>query len=216
MEKTTPTIMKNQRPTIAWRIWSLARRALASRNRSTAASCWPNVLVSRIPLTLTRLLRYRADVSQALLRLGGNAPADLAHAVGQVHEERQQPEREERQLPAEHEHGDDRRDNDHQVGKDAARGVGHDGLDAADIVGQPALNLARPSVGKEAQWQPLQVRVEGVAQVLHDALADDVVEVRLADADQAAHDGHQDHQADIEVELGQVLAGQRVVDERLQ
>ncbi len=59
---------------------------------------------------------------------------------------------------------------------------------------QPALDLARPRVGEEAQRQPLQVRVQRVAQVLHDALADDVVEVRLADADQAADDGHQDHQ----------------------
>ncbi len=51
IEKTVPTIMKNQRPTIAWRIWSTARRRLRPTNRFTAAPCWPNVLDSRIPDT---------------------------------------------------------------------------------------------------------------------------------------------------------------------
>jgi len=44
-------IMKNQRPTIAWRIWRPASVALISRKRLTALSCWPNVFVSRIPDT---------------------------------------------------------------------------------------------------------------------------------------------------------------------
>ena len=64
-------------------------------------------------------------------------------------------------------------------------GVGHDRLDAADVVGQAALDLARPGLGEEAQRHLLEVRVERAAQVLHDALADDVVEVALADADEA-------------------------------
>ena len=33
MLKIVPTIMKNQRPTMLWRIWSAASLALASRNR---------------------------------------------------------------------------------------------------------------------------------------------------------------------------------------
>ena len=37
-------------------------------------------------------------------------------------------------------------------------------------------------------------------------LADDVVEVRLPDTDQAADDRHDDHQRDEEVEQGEVLA----------
>ena len=47
----------------------------------------------------------------------------------------------------------------------------------------------------------LEVRVERAAQVLHDVLADDVVEVALADADQAGDDRAGDHQPDVEVQL---------------
>ena len=50
-------------------------------------------------------------------------------------------------------------------------------LDAADVVGQAALDLAGPGLGEEAQRHPLEVGVQRVAQVLHDVLADDVVEV---------------------------------------
>ena len=54
MQKTVPTIMKNQRPTIAWRIWSAGE--VACWRPGTARSrcaCWPNVLDSRMPLTLS-------------------------------------------------------------------------------------------------------------------------------------------------------------------
>ena len=57
------------------------------------ASCWPNVLVSRMPLTLSVssvIALMSARLSWVWPR---DAPADLAHAVGQVHEERQQAER---------------------------------------------------------------------------------------------------------------------------
>ena len=51
IEKIVPMIAKNQRPTIAWRICSLASERLSARNRSTDRSCAPNVLPSRIPDT---------------------------------------------------------------------------------------------------------------------------------------------------------------------
>ncbi len=53
MLKIVPMIMKNQRPTIAWRTWRPARPRLRSRKWAVAASCWPNVLVRRTPETLS-------------------------------------------------------------------------------------------------------------------------------------------------------------------
>ena len=52
MLKIVPMIMKNQRPTIAWRSWRRASLRLSSRNRAVAVACWPNVFVSRTPETL--------------------------------------------------------------------------------------------------------------------------------------------------------------------
>ena len=94
-----------------------------------------------------------------------------------------------------------------EVAEDRAGGVGDDALDAADVVRQAALDLARAGLGEEAQGHLLEMRVERVAQVLHHALADDVVDVRLADADEAAHDGQHDHQRHEQVELREVLVG---------
>ncbi len=51
IEKIVPMIMKNQRPTIAWRIWSRASSRLRPMNRSIERSCAPNVLPSRMPDT---------------------------------------------------------------------------------------------------------------------------------------------------------------------
>jgi hypothetical protein len=53
IEKIVPMIMKNQRPTIAWRTCSLASSLLSLAKRATACRCWPNVLVRSMPLTLS-------------------------------------------------------------------------------------------------------------------------------------------------------------------
>ena len=52
IEKIVPMIMKNQRPTIACRIWSAARIRLSRRKRSSWDACCPNVFINSMPLTL--------------------------------------------------------------------------------------------------------------------------------------------------------------------
>jgi hypothetical protein len=60
------------------------------------------------------------------------------------------------------------------------------------------------------------MRVQRVPQVLHDVLADDVVEVALADADEPRSDRQDDHQPDVEVQSLVVLADDDLVDEQLE
>ena len=131
------------------------------------------------------LLGRGAHLGQRLLGLGRHLAADLPDPIGQVQEDRREAEGQEGEPPVEDEHRDHRRDRDGEVAGDRAGRVGHDRLDATDVVGQAALDLARSRLGEEAERHPLEVGVQGAAQVLHDALADDVVEVALPDADEA-------------------------------
>lgn len=62
MLKTVPTIMKNQRPTIACLICSAASRLLSPVNRWIAAACCPNVFDSSMPET-DRVSWVTADIS---------------------------------------------------------------------------------------------------------------------------------------------------------
>ena len=80
-----------------------------------------------------------------------------------------------------------------QVGDDRGRRGGDDVLHAADVVGDPRLDLAGAGAGEEGERQALEVAVDGGAQVVHDALADGVGEQRLPDAEHAGDDGDGDH-----------------------
>ena len=66
MLKTVPTIMKNQRPTMLWRICRTRQpRVDLAEAVDVAACCWPNVLVSSMPLTLS-VSSVMADMSARL------------------------------------------------------------------------------------------------------------------------------------------------------
>ena len=69
-------------------------------------------------------------------------------------------------------------------------------LHAADVVGDPRLDLAGARAGEERQREPLQVAVDRRAKVVHDALADDVGQPGLGDAEHARDHRDRDHAAD--------------------
>ena len=79
-------------------------------------------------------------------------------------------------------------------------------LDAADVVRDPRLHLARARAGEEREREPLEVAVDGGAQVVHHALADLVREERLDDAEHAGGDGDRDHPGDEHVQQLLVVA----------
>ena len=90
--KIVPMIMKNQRPTIAWRIWSFA-----------SLRFWPAELLDRVGLLAERLRQEDArdaegllgrgrHLGQGLLGLAGDLAPDLADAEREIEEERGQAE----------------------------------------------------------------------------------------------------------------------------
>ena len=106
----------------------------------------------------------------------------LPDAPRQPHEQRHEHERDHRQPPVEQAHRDERRDHRGRVLRDRRRGRGDDVVEPADVVGDPRLHLAGARPREERQRHPLQVLVDGGAQVVHHALADDVRDVGLPDA----------------------------------
>ena len=80
-------------------------------------------------------------------------------------------------------HRDDRRDHGRRVLGDRGGGRRDDAVDPADVVGDPRLHLAGARAREERERHPLQMAVDGGAQVVHHPLADHVRDVRLPDAD---------------------------------
>ena len=74
------------------------------------------------------------------------------------------------------------------------------------------ISPVRVSVKKRSGMR-LEMRVQRATQVLHDVLADDVVEVALADADQPRDDRQHDHQADVEVRGSSSPADDHLVEQ---
>ena len=95
------------------------------------------------------------------------------------------------EAPVEQHHRDDRRDHGGHVREHRGRGRRDDGVDAADVVRDPALHVAGARAGEEGEREPLQVLVDRRAQVVHHRLADAVREQRLVDADRAGDDRDQ-------------------------
>ena len=153
----------------------------------------PHRLAEQDPGDRERLLDEARDVGERLLGRLRDPPSLLADAARQEHEERDQREGEQRQLPAEQDHPDHRREHRRDARDDRGGRVRDDALDAADVVGDARLHLARARAGEEREREPLQVAEDRGAQVVHHALADLVREQRLPDAEHAVDDRDHDH-----------------------
>ena len=177
-----------QRPAMRERTSRSASSSDSRVKRSASSAARPIVLPSRMPLTdsdssTSELMSARRPWRSVVMRL-----RSLPDAAGQPDEERQQREREaaRRQSSANIATivGQHRGD----VGDDRGRRRGDDVLHAADVVGDPRLHLARAGAREERERQALQVAVDRGAQVVHDALADEVGEPRLRHAEDAGGD----------------------------
>ena len=157
-------------------------------------------LAEQDPRHRQRLLDDAREVGQRLLGRLRDPPPLVADAPREQDEHGDQREREQRQLPVQGEHADHRRQHGRHVRDDRGGGGGDDALDAADVVRDPRLHLARAGAREERERELLQMPEDGGAQVVHHALADLVREQRLPDAEHARDDRDRDHAAG---EIGQ-------------
>ena len=159
------------------------------------------------------LLDLHVQVGEALLALGGDPvphPGDLA---GQQDGWWQHDEGDEREAPAQRDHGHGGADDHGDVGGDRGGGLRHDALHAADVVDEPGLHLAAAGAGEEAERLALQVGEEVAAQPVHDLLADGGRQPGLDDADDGGGDSDAEHRTDQHQEEPYVLARERLVDD---
>ena len=134
--------------------------------------------------------------------------------ASQHREDRDQREREERELPAQEEHGDHRRDDCRHARRDAGGGVGDDVLHAADVVVDSRLHLAGARPGEEREGESLQVAEDLGAQVVHDPLPDLVGEERLNHAEDSGDDRDHDHPRRVQGDRVRVVCLERHEERR--
>ena len=122
----------------------------------------------------------------------GEAVLDLARQVADGHADPARRKRDEghdgddaeREPPVEHHHEHGRADERQREREHLLEVVRDGGLHLRDVVGEPGRDLAGPRLGEKAQPEPVQVRVEALPKVRHDALAGPVQPVP---ADRAEH-----------------------------
>ena len=213
IEKLICTVDIRQRP--AMRDWtsSSARWADSAVKRCASSSERPIVLPSRMPETdsdseTSALMSASRPCFLEVIRLRSLPTRRVSQTKNGSNARLKT-----RQAPVEQEHRDDRREHRRGVGDDRRRGRRDDVLDAADVVGDPRLHLAGARAREEGEREALQVAVDGGAQVVHDALADEVRQPGLADADHAGRDRDEDHPADEPAQQRRVPFGDRVVED---
>src|ERR1035437_5266195 len=159
----------------------LIRQVHAHPHQVTILSA-PHRLAEQDPRDRQRLGDQRRHVGQAALLLGRDPAAYLAHAPRHPDEQRHEHERDRRQAPVQQAQGYEGRDHRGRVLGDRRGGRRDHAVQAADVVGDPRLDLAGPGAGEEGQRHPLQAAVDGRAQIVHHPLPDDVDDAGRPDA----------------------------------
>ncbi len=201
-----------QRPAMRERTSRSASPADSRSKRSASSAPRPIDLPSRMPDTLSDswISEEMSAITPCLVAVICLRWLPTRRAI--KHEEGRQREREHREPPVEQEHRDDGRDDRGDVRDDRGRGRRHDRLDAADVVRDARLDLARARAREEGEREPLQMAVDLRAQVVHHALADDVREPGLQDAEHAGGDRDRDHARDERDQQPVVVLGDRDVE----
>ena len=107
------------------------------------------------------------------------ASLQQAHPHGRVRPQRHDDQRDQRELPGQREHQDERDREDAGVGHEVGESVGQGALNAVHIRRHPRQDLARPGARIETHRESLQVIVQRRAQLLHYALPDGLVDIAL-------------------------------------
>ena len=201
-----------QRPAMRCRTSRSARRSDSPSKRSASSSVRPIVFPSRIPLTesdswtmlemsasdscVVFAIRRRSLPTRRVRNANSGISANANSASCQLRKSMR----------------DHRRDDGRQARRDARRGVRDDVLDAADVVVDARLHLARTRAREEREREALQVAEDGGAQVVHDALPDLVREQRLDHAEDPGDDRDHDHSRGVERDRTRVVRLDREQD----
>ena len=180
----------SQRPVIRERTSRSASRSDSELKRVARSSLRPIVLPSSIPDTDSDSLTSDEMSARLPCRRPVTDAALAADAARQPDEERHQRERDQREPPVQQRHRDGRGDDRRRVLGDRRRGARRDVVDAADVVGDARLHLARARAREEGEREPLEVAVDVDPQVVHHALADVRRDVGLHHAQRRGHDRH--------------------------
>ena len=164
------------------------------------------------PAHRQRLLDVGREFRQALLRLRGEFLADLSHAAGGQHEERQDAHGHQRQEPVHLDDHDERRQQHQRVRGHRHQRAAHHALDAAHVVLNARLDFTRLGGGEEPQRLAEELAVHLVAQVEHHALRHHRDEVVLPHADQPGEQRRGDHRHHVPVQQPAIAGRDRHVD----
>ncbi len=170
-------------------------------------------------LAVDGLLDVAVDSAQRRLLRRIVLVARRADPAAQLHEQRHEHHRDERQPNVGVEHHGERADQRHRAGNDAQQAVIQHGADVVHVVGEAAHDLAVVLGVVKAHRQRLQLVEQVVAQLLNRALRhlDDqpALEIRAGDADQIGRAQQRQHAAQIGDAHRRAQAGiGHVVDDR--